>query len=181
MLQDYIKIPVGEELDKVVAEFKHKWGFPQCVGAIDGSHIPVKAPIEFHADYYNRKGWYSIILQGAVDSRYRFIDINVGWPGKVHDARVFSNSSIFTKGQNKTLFPKEQFADIDGVKVPLFITADAAYPLLPWVMKPFSDNGSLGPEKMHFNYRLSRARILVENAFGRLKGRWRCLLKQNEN
>ena len=180
MLEDYIKIPVGEELDKVIAEFKHKWGFPQCVGAIDGSHIPVKAPVEFHADYYNRKGWYSIIPQGVVDSSYRFIDINVGWPGKVHDARVFSNSSIFKKGQNGTLFPKEQFADIDGFKVPLFITADAAYPLLPWVMKPFPENGTLGSDKLHFNYRISRARMVVENAFGRLKGRWRCLLKQNE-
>eukprot|EP00794_Sanderia_malayensis_P013379 gene13378-14751_t len=94
----YIKIPVDQELDKVVTDFKFKWGFAQCVGAIDGSHIPVKAPVEFHADYYNRKGWHSVILQGLVDSRYKFIDVNVGWPGKVHDARVFANSLLFRKG-----------------------------------------------------------------------------------
>ena len=180
LLQKFIKVPVGEELDNNIKKFKDKWGFPQCVGAIDGSHIPIKAPTEFHADYYNRKGWYSIILQAVVDSSYKFIDINVGWPGKVHDARVFSNSKIFAKGMEGTLFPENKAIMINGVRVPLCIIADAAYPLLSWVMKPFPDNGKLSAEKSHFNYRLSRARMVVENAFGRLKGRWRCLLKQNE-
>ena len=180
ILPRYIRIPVDDELDQVIRKFEEKWGFPQCAGAVDGSHIPIKAPSEFHADYYNRKGWYSIILQGLVDSNYKFIDINIGWPGKVHDARVFSNSSVFTKGQNGSLFPADRSKVINGVKVPVIIIADAAYPLLPWIMKPFPDNGNLPRDKSHFNYRLSRARMVVENAFGRLKGRWRCLLKQNE-
>ena len=60
--------------------------------------------------------------------------------------------------------------------VPALIIADAACPLLPWVMKPFPDNGNLPIQNSHFNYRLSRARMVVENAFGCLKGRWSCLL-----
>ena len=176
----YIRIPSGEKLDKVVHEFKTKWGFPQCFGAVDGSHIPIKAPVEFHTDYYNRKGWYSIILQAVVDGSYKFIDINVGWPGKVHDARGFANSTIYRKGQSGNLLEKDKIEKINGVNMPLVILPDAAYPLLPWVMKPFSANGKLSQKQLHFNYRLSRARMVVENAFGRLKGRWRCLLKQNE-
>lgn len=37
---------------------------------------------------------------------FRFQDICVGWPGRVHDARVLANSSLYIKGNNGTLFPR---------------------------------------------------------------------------
>ena len=43
--------------------------------AINGTHIPVSVPSENHTDYYNRKGWYSMIVQGLVDASYCFMDI----------------------------------------------------------------------------------------------------------
>ena len=61
----------------------------------------------------------------------------------------------------------------------MVILGDPVYPLLPWLMKPFDHGGLTGQQKT-FNYSLSRARIVVENVFGRLKGRWRCLLKRND-
>ena len=57
----YISFPIGDEVSEVVRGFKEKWGFPQCVGSVDGSHIPVTSPSMNHTDYYNRKGWYSIV------------------------------------------------------------------------------------------------------------------------
>ena len=47
-------------------------------------------------------------------------------------------------------------------------------------MKPYSEHGRLSVKQQMFNYRLSRARMVVECAFGRLKGRWRSLLKRND-
>ena len=47
-------------------------------------------------------------------------------------------------------------------------------------MKAFPDNGSLSCQQKTFNYRLSKARVVVEHSYGRLKGRWRCLLKRND-
>ena len=56
LLPKYIGIPGDEGLREVVDGFKSKLGFPQCAGAVDGTHIPIMSPEDFPADYYNRKG-----------------------------------------------------------------------------------------------------------------------------
>ena len=48
------------------------------------------------------------------------------------------------------------------------------------VDEPFSDTGRLSRDQHNFNYRLSRAHNVLENAYGRLKAHWRCLLKRND-
>ena len=84
----YVYMPQGERLRQVVADFETHWGFPQVAGAIDGTHIPIIKPNDCASDYYNRKGFYSVIMQAVVDSSGLFLDSYNGWPGKVHDARV---------------------------------------------------------------------------------------------
>ena len=116
LLTEYVKIPSGDRLKEVVDGFETFWGFPQAVGAIDGSHIPIIRPEESGSDYYNRKGYYSILVQGLVDHRGIFLDVNIGWPGKVHDARVFVNSSLYKKGMNSSLFPNWK-RTLSGVQV----------------------------------------------------------------
>ena len=177
LLPRHVKIPTEDRLKEIVREFEVLWGFPQTVGAIDGTHIPILKPVECPSDYYNRKGFYSVIIQGVVDSHGLFIDVNIGWPGKVHDARVLVNSKFYNKCNSGNCFPnwKKRINDVD---VPLVVLGDPAYPLSSWLMKPFSDTGSLTTEQQHYNYRQSRARMVVENAYGQLKGRWRCLLKR---
>lgn len=177
MKGEYIKTPSAAEFRVIVQGYRDRWRFPQVAGAIDGTHISILAPTDDPADYHNRKGFYSVLLQAVVDHKMLIWDINVGWPGKVHDARVFSNSSLYQRGQSGTLLPgwTEMF---EGVDVPLVILGDAAYPLLPWLMKAYPEGRGITPEQTNFNYRLSQARMTVERAFGRLKGRWRCLLKR---
>ena len=67
LLPKYIRLPSGEELKKVVQGFRDELGFPQCAGVVDGTHIPIVSPTECPADYFNRKGWHSIIMQGMVE------------------------------------------------------------------------------------------------------------------
>ena len=166
LLPRYIQFPSGYRLQEVVDGFDSKWGFPQVIGAIDGSHIPIKRPADFHTDYYNRKCFYSMILQAVVDYRYLFTDIYVGWPGRVHDARVLANSPLYAKASNGSPFPNSK-KNINGIDVPVMLLGDPAYPLKEWLMKGFSDCGRLTNPQKKYNYRLSRARVVVENAFRR--------------
>ena len=108
-----------------------------------------------------------------------FMDINVGCTRSVHDARVLVNSEQFQKGVSGELFP-QKLRKVNGVSVSPLILGDPVYDLLQWIMKPYSDNGRLSQLQCLFNYRLSHARVATENAFGRLKGQWRCLLKRND-
>ena len=179
LLSTYIRFPCGEALVNAVKGFKEKWNLPQCVGAIDGSHIPVRPPELNHTDYYNRKGWYSVIIQAVVDSDYLFRNVNVGWPGSVHDSRVFVNSSLYQMVMDKKILQGEA-RSLSGHAVPFYLVGDSGYPLLTWLMKPYAHHHDLTSHQKHYNYRISRARIVSENAFGRLKARWRRLAKQND-
>jgi hypothetical protein len=86
----YLFFPVGDVLESLIDGFK----MIQCAGVIDGCHILVRPPALNHTDYYNRKGWYSVILKAVEDDKYLFKNVMVGWPGSVHDARVLSNKDV---------------------------------------------------------------------------------------
>ncbi|XP_033111060.1 putative nuclease HARBI1, partial [Anneissia japonica] len=70
---------------------------------------------------------------------------------------------------------------INGVQVPLMLLGDPAYPLHHWLMKGFPVRENITREQRRFNYRLSKARMVVERSFGMLKGRWRLLMKRNDS
>ena len=89
ILDKYVKFPADDDLQHVIDGFDNTWGFPNCAGAVDGTHTPIIAAESSHGDHMNRKGWYSIILKAVCDHNYIITDMNVGWPGRVHDARVF--------------------------------------------------------------------------------------------
>jgi hypothetical protein len=60
-----------EEMEASAVDFRRRWNFPGIIGAVDGCHIPIRAPSHDGGDYYNYKGWHSIILLAVVDSQYR--------------------------------------------------------------------------------------------------------------
>ena len=75
LLRRFVEIPSGECLDEDIAGFEQERGFPLTVGAIDGTHIPIICPKEGGSDYYNHKGFYSVIMQAIVDCQGLFIDM----------------------------------------------------------------------------------------------------------
>ena len=121
-------------------------------------------------DYLNRKNRFSMNIQALCDYKYCFTEVVIKWPGSVHDARMFYNSRLNEMLQNDTIAPLYTTLVPGTVPVPVCFLGDPAYPLLPRVMKEFPGGGNTVKEQF-FGYRLSSARMVIECAFGRLKGR----------
>ncbi|XP_042149020.1 protein ALP1-like [Ixodes scapularis] len=176
---EWVKLMTPKELPEHIREFQAALEFPQGVGALDGCHFPVSPPQENASDYHNYKGWYSIILLALVDHRYRFRYVNVGAPGRCHDAHVFRRSEL-AKVLEGPLF-RAPLVTVNGAVVPPLILCDQAFPLTSNLLKPYPRKGlkDSSPEAS-FNKQLSGARRIVENAFGRVKARFRCIMKRME-
>ena len=98
---EYIKFPENDaEYLAAMATFQCRQ-IPNCVGAIDGSHIRILRPTECSTDFYNRKGYYSILLQGICDGDGKFLSVSCGYPGSIHDARMLRRSGFYKNVLNK--------------------------------------------------------------------------------
>ena len=172
--------PVGRRLARTVAGFQAKQMFPNCMGAIDGSHIYVSAPTNtiVAADHRNRYKSFSILLQGVVDSKCYFTSINTGPPGSLHDSAHFKSTELYRKVEEGIMggFHDDPLTWGTGLSFPPYIVADRGYPLLSWCITPFK----LGPmgvplthEEMWFNRKHSSTRMCVERGFGILKSRFK--------
>jgi DDE superfamily endonuclease len=164
-----------EEWQEVAEKFSARWNFHHACGALDGKHIRIRKPRKSGSLYYNYKGFFSIVLLGLVDAEYKFLWVNVGSPGSYSDCGVFNRSQLEPGLRQGTLaFPRPSPLPNDDRDIPYFLVGDDAFPLRTYMMKPYSDR-LLDHDQRIFNYRCSRARRVVENAFGILASRFRCL------
>lgn len=162
----------------VAARFEKQWNFPQCCGALDGKHVVLQAPINSGSDYFNYKSTFSIVLMALVDADYCFLFADVGCQGRISDGGVFRNTSFCEKLQhNKLNLPPDNILKGRKRPVPYVFVADDAFAMQAHIMKPYSGTQQKGSIERIFNYRLSRARRIVENAFGILSSVFRVLRK----
>lgn len=170
-----------DNLKEIMALFEENWQYPCCIGAVDGCHLPMKCPKggqESAKEYHNFKNFYSIVLMAMVDARQRFMWASSGFPGNSHDAIIFQSTKLYAEITEHNLIPQVAKKQ-DGVDVYPMIIGDSAFPFQTWLLKPYT-SAVLTQQQRYFNYRLSRARMVVEGAFGQLKGRWRVLMRKNE-
>ncbi|XP_056409616.1 uncharacterized protein LOC130330970 [Hyla sarda] len=174
----FITIPRGDILQNTMKSFERLFGIPQLAGIIGTFHVAIRPPSELTGQYFNTKGWHSVVLQAVVDSDHCFWDINIGSPGNSSDSQVLLTSELYEWGTEGTLFPNVA-KYVGGAQIPIHLLGSRSYPLLPWLMTPFSKQ--LGPESTKLNKQFSSALRVAEVAFGRLRGRWCCLLKHNNS
>uniref|UniRef100_A0A6P7GW89 Nuclease HARBI1 n=1 Tax=Diabrotica virgifera virgifera TaxID=50390 RepID=A0A6P7GW89_DIAVI len=162
-----LRLPQSEsEWEEIAKEFDEKWNFCHCIGAVDGKHITIEKPPGSGSLFYNYKGFYSVILFAIVNPNYEFLYVQTGTNGAVNDSGVFETTTFYQKFMNGYLnFSAPSPLPGAQTPVPYVLLGDSAFPINKHFMKPFPSK-DINKEQRIFNYRLSRARRIVENAFG---------------
>ena len=152
-----------QEVDVAAQNWSTRRGFPLCFGVVDGCLIKIQVPPYYShpAEYFSvRKKFHCMNVQIVCDAEYRILNVNASWPGSVHDARVWRNSAVFRLLSS-------------GMAGDKLLIADSAYPISPFLMKPFSQaEATIDPVKRRFNTKICKDRVLVENTLGQLKSRF---------
>uniref|UniRef100_A0AAR2JGW4 Putative nuclease HARBI1 n=1 Tax=Pygocentrus nattereri TaxID=42514 RepID=A0AAR2JGW4_PYGNA len=157
----YIRFPytLSEQAD-IKVQFAAVAGFPNVIGAIDCTHIAIRAPSQNEAAFINRKQIHSINVQVICDATMTLTNVVARWPGSTHDSFILRNSSVGTRLENGAVR--------DG-----WLLGDSGYPLKRWLLTPFPNPQST--EERRYNDVHTLTRSVVERTIGLLKGRWRCL------
>lgn len=161
-----------EEWETVAKGFLDRWQFINCGGSIDGKHIRIVQPPGTGAQFYNYKGFYSIILMAIVNSNYEFIYVDVGKNGRLSDAGVIEFTRFYEDLKKGKLQLPDNNKTVNNLN--FVFLGDEAFALHENILKPYAQR-ELTEEKRIFNYRLSRARNCVENTFGLISSRFRLL------
>ncbi|XP_046550044.1 putative nuclease HARBI1 [Haliotis rubra] len=157
-------------------DFQDEWNLPHDLRALDGKHVAIRKPPSSGSLYHNYKGFFSIVLFGLVDAKYRFLKLDVGGMRHMSDAQIFNASELKECIEDGSInFPRPVPLPYDDVDTPYFLLRDDAFAVRKYLMKPYSRRG-LTDDELVFNYRISSARRVVENAFGILANLWQFLL-----
>ena len=95
-MRQFLRLPdTIEEWEIIEHETRHLWQFPNCIGAADGKHIAIIHPSNSGSEFYNYKGFFSIVLLVIVDYDYKFIFADVGCQRRISDGGVYRNSFFY--------------------------------------------------------------------------------------
>ena len=156
----FISFPANDKVREIKRDFFQIAGFPNVIGCIDGSHVPIVSPGGDQAELYrNRKGYFSINVQAVCDAKLCFTNIVCRWPGSTHDARIFDNCSLCSTFECNL---------VNGL-----LLGDSGYACRKYLMTPLLSPS--GRKERNYNVAHIATRSKVERMFGVWKQRFRCL------
>ena len=136
--------------------------FPDTIGVVGATHLPVATPRNCGAGYTNSSGWNSIVLLGVAGYNNKLGYVCIGQPGSTDNTAVLKASQLYKTAQKGKLFP----ADED-----LHFLADHTFPLQNWLLTPYRMDEVCDRESYKtLNQHLKNAHKCVETSFERLKG-----------
>lgn len=90
----HIRWPNGTELKQTQEYYEQVKKFPRVVGIVDGTHFKIDRPKNDKDSYYNKDEYFSVQAQITCNHKKEITDLFAGYPGSVHDSRVFRNSEL---------------------------------------------------------------------------------------
>lgn len=172
----YLKQPNENDWLRISEGFSQTWNMPNCIGAIDGKHVLIQAPSNSGSLYFNYKKTFSVVLLAVCDHEYKFTLVDIGASGSESNGGIFKKSEIDQGIINDSL--PSSYASLPGtnIKTAYYFVGDAAFELSRHVMKLFPGKNNTKENKI-YNYRISRARRMIESSFVILISRWKVLSK----
>lgn len=186
----FVRPPAGSLLSDTLRAFRDASSLPNVCGAIDSSPIslarlpPNADPAAFRSVRHSLPA--VVHLQAVADHRKVFWDVCVKAAGPTDDSSHFRDSLLYHRLTSGELLlggdgdgNGGDVVTVRGHHVRPYIVGDWCYPLLSFLLTPFSSNATGTPAQNAFDAALFRARSAVEQAFGVLKARWRILQNLN--
>ncbi|KAG8363755.1 hypothetical protein BUALT_Bualt19G0055200 [Buddleja alternifolia] len=148
-----------------------KW-FKGCLGALDGTHIPIRVPVTDKPRYRNMKGDIVVNVLGVSDTNMKFVYILTGWEGSAADSWVLKDVVARVHGlqvpNGNYYLCDGGYTNCDGFLTPY---RGVRYHTRDWVTCPFPPQNCTE----FFNKTHAKARNVIERAFGLLKMPWAIL------
>lgn len=165
LAEEVITWPNEEERKEIAARIKDEFHFPHCVGVIDGTLLPLEfKPSLFGDAYHTRKQNYCVHMLIVSDDQGRVRYYIAGWPGSVHDNRVWTLCDLHKNAG-------EYFSGLE------YLLGDSAFRPSPVMIPAFKKVAGHGLPREHelFNTFLAKPRVVSEHTNGMLKGRFQQL------
>ncbi|KAM3192559.1 hypothetical protein ACQJBY_069652 [Aegilops geniculata] len=173
---DIIK-PIDPTFTDVHPKIRDKRFWPHfkgCIGAIDGTHIPVIVPAKETCNYMGRHSYTNQNVLAVCDFDMRFTFVVAGWAGSVHDTRIFHHS-IEKYATTYPAPPKDMYYLVDS-SYPTRVGYLAPYKGTTYHLAEFRAGRRPPSGKFEvFNHDHSALQNVIERSFGVLKQKWRIL------
>lgn len=156
--------------DRVVVGFGFS-SLPNCFGILGLTGFEIEEQI------LGKNGF--LMVQALVDSEGRFLDVSSGWPNSMKPETILHESKLYHGVvESRELLQGPSYKLSDGSLIPQYVLGDSCFPLLPWLLTPYSrgnEEDNFSSAEIAFNSTHSRAMGLFGDAFGRLRTRWQLL------
>ena len=184
-----MKLPWSkEDWEHITEQTIERWQFPNCFVAVNGKHVGIICLKDSESEFYNYKGFYSIVLLIFVYYDYGFPMAEVGFQECISDGGVYSFYSALKKQQlslsepcalSQSSHPFWKSTQYKGDISIVFVAGDA-FTLSTNCRKAFGFKNASDMERMP-NYLLSRFRRIAENGFVIWSNRFKLFSTQKNN